>query len=373
MGKWSAITPSTEASLSENSWDGSHTPPKDRGALRESNTIEAMPQASGIKKRTRRSNRRKNTTEVVSKIAESNQCPAVEERSISRREVVTVSDLCFDFGPSLVSSVGGSGKVAPTLTADKMTEEFAPGPISPCRARRGPAGIVSTNPCTDVTPTIAPASTRIPDQSRSRFCSLAQAAPMTLDLRLCAGAAPDTTQAATVHEGLLGSPCKGRACSISGSMNIVSATPCNTPTATVIATPCSSPTGVVSSTSCTRHADASARTPLAAVRGAPLSSGLATSAQVTSTAPDAFTLGMEPGPFSPLCPRALFPSGVVNTVPEQSELRLPSKMPNSCSGSSAGTVVADAMRSWLQSSGLPSGSQALEAELRAAVPEAYED
>jgi hypothetical protein len=98
-------------------------------------------------------------------------------------------------------------------------------------------------------------------------------------------------------------------------------------------------------------------------------------------AADAFALGIEQGPYSPCRPRTLFStSGAVVQAPQsQSEPSAHSHglLPGSgssaaCSGG-AGTVVADAMRSWLQSSGLPSGSAALEAQLRAALPETYED
>lgn len=109
------------------------------------------------------------------------------------------------------------------------------------------------------------------------------------------------------------------------------------------------------------------------VRGSTMSGNLGTSPQVKSTAAaDAFSLGIEPGPFAPCCPRALFPGGTVNGVLDNSE---PARgnIASSCPANSAGTVVADAMWSWLQSSGLTSGTQALEAQLRAAVPEAYED
>lgn len=197
---------------------------------------------------------------------------------------------------------------------------------------------------------------------------MAQTTPTSLDLRLCTAGSDSTMQ-----EGLLGSPCKGHTCSSSGLMGIFSATPCSTPTAVLSAT--SPPSSVLSATSPpsagnalgmvtpphSRLTDASARTPVAApARGASLNQGRTSPTQLTPSAtPDVFSLGIEPGPFSPCRPRVLFPSGTIGGVPEPS--------------SSAGAVVADTMLSWLQQSGLPSGSQALEAELRAAVPEAYED
>lgn len=358
-GKTGVLTPSTEASLSENSSHGGHTPPKDRGALRE---LEAMPQVTGGKKRTRRSNRRRGGNhEIGAKLAENMDCPTISERPPAKREVVTVSDLCFGLGPS--------PSPCKVNSCDAILEECMLGPISPCRTSSGPVGIWSTNPCKEATPTVAPASTRIPDQTRTRYCSMAQTAPTTLDLRLCT-AAPDST----IQEGLVGSPCKGgHTCSTSDSLGIFSATPCNIPTAVLSAT--SPPTSVLSATSPpsagnipglvtpphSRLTDASARTPVAApARGASLNQGRTSPTQLTPSAtPDVFSLGIEPGPFSPCHPRVLFPSAPAGVMPEPS--------------SSAGTVVADTMRSWLQHSGLPSGSQALEAELRAAVPEAYED
>lgn len=284
---------------------------------------------------------------------------ATEECAQSCREVVTVSDL-FDFGPTTQNGAGNLPKAAPAAFPNAMVEDYATAPLSPCRTRGGPAGIMSTNPCVEAATTVAPASTRTPHVTRPRQ----QAVPTTLDLMLCSTSPPEAACPAPVAESLLSSPCKGRSMGAKGYM---SATPCNTPTNFVSAA--SSNAGIVSATPChtptgNRIADASERAP---VRPAPISK--ATVATDQPAVPDAFTLGIEQAPFSPVRPRALFPSsaGVVQTpsttVPTA---QLPST-------GSAGTVVADAMRSWLQSSGLPSGSAALAAELAAAVPETYED
>lgn len=257
---------------------------------------------------------------------------------------------------------------------DKIVDDSVAAPASPCRARSGPTGIVSTNPCTDVQPNVAPASTRIPDHTRSRYCSLSQAAaPATLDLGLCATAPEPCQRSTATRDAIAGSPCQGRTSSILGTLNIVSATPCNTPTASLSAPQLFACNGGFSTPPCNRLADASARTPAPPpVRATPLSTGLATSAPMTTrSTPDAFTLGIEQGPFSPCCPRVLFP-GAAHASAEDSELAASVRAANS-GDLGAGVVVADAMRSWLQSSGLAAGSPALEAELRAAVPEAYED
>lgn len=116
-------------------------------------------------------------------------------------------------------------------------------------------------------------------------------------------------------------------------------------------------------------ADASARTPQAHTP--------------VPAAHDAFSLGLEARQvFSPAQPRALYPGGVVHAAPgpEVPELlathsqsqSVGQGMPSPNAGSDMDNAVAWVMRS----SGLPSGSAALEAhlaELRAAMPEAYED
>lgn len=158
----SSSTASTEASLSENSSQGGQTPPKGRGALRE---LDATPQAleqnfsshpctqqiakyeQSTHKRTRRSNRRRSGGHVEGSAkvadAESQEYVVVEDRSAAPREVVTVSDLCFDFGPaSRLGSVGSLSKVA--TVPDTIMEECLSAPVSPCRTRSGPSGIVST-------------------------------------------------------------------------------------------------------------------------------------------------------------------------------------------------------------------------------------
>jgi len=88
---------------------------------------------------------------------------------------------------------------------------------------------------------------------------------------------------------------------------------------------------------------------------------------------DAFSLGLEARQvFSPAQPRALYPGGVVHAAPEVPSQSVGQGMPSPNAGSDMDNAVAWVMRS----SGLPSGSAALEAhlaELRAAVPEAYED
>lgn len=404
MGKselLSTSTASTEASLSADSSHGSQTPPKDRSALGVLEASAVKCEQPPLHKRTRRSNRRKhNTAEGNIMAVDSKEHTSAEERAVTDREVVTLSDLCFDFGPSLLGDGGGSCKTTPIVVPDKIMEQCVTTPVSPCRTRSGPSGIMSTNLCNDFAPTVGPASTRIPDATRSRFSSPSQVAPATLDLGLCA-AAPEMTL--SLPEYLLGSPCRGRTSPMPASMGVVSATPCNTPTCIVSATPCNTPTGIVTATQCNtptglvsaaprstlagfvstpcgtkladasaRTTDASARTPLA-VRGAPLRSTVAASAHVPTV--DAFTLGIERGPFSPCRPRVLFPSAVGHLVPERSELDVHAADTNSdvCASVPGGMVMADAMHSWLQNSGLPSGSAALEAELRAAVPEAYED
>lgn len=91
-----------------------------------------------------------------------------------------------------------------------------------------------------------------------------------------------------------------------------------------------------------------------------------------TAAPDAFTLALEPAAFSLCRPRELFQSGAPSTLLEQAELSLHSPA-STVHGCARSPYLPDTMRSWFQSSGLPSGPAALEAELRAAVPEAYED
>lgn len=374
VADWS--TASTEASLSENSSHGGQTPPKDRGSLEHAwvtaETLDASLAAASqqrstaldseqsIPKRTRRSNRRKKkNADVNGKMADTWDY-TTEECAQSYREVVTVSDLLFDLGPTTQNGAGNLPKAAPVAFPNAMAEDYAAVPLSPCRTRGGPAGITSTNPCIDVATTVAPASTRTPHATRPRQ----QAAPTTLDLVLCSTSPPEAACPAPVAEPLLSSPCKGRSM---GAKGYVSATPCNTPTNLVSAVSCN--TGIVSATPChtptgNRIADASERAP---VRPAPISK--ATVATDQPAVPDVFSLGIEQAPFSPCRPRALFPSSV-GAVQTPSATVPTAQLP--CSGS-AGTVVADAMRSWLQSSGLPSGSAALAAELQAAVPETYED
>lgn len=93
-----------------------------------------------------------------------------------------------------------------------------------------------------------------------------------------------------------------------------------------------------------------------------------------TAAPDAFTLALESAAFSLCMPRELFQSGAPSTLLEQPELSLHSPASNvTVHGCARSPYLPDTMRSWFQSSGLPSGPAALEAELRAAVPEAYED
>jgi len=376
----SSSTASTEASLSDNSSHGSQTPPTEREKLHQLKlSLEASQHCFSTPpksehKRTRRSNRRKKDDVEcsITKPLETNGYAAADEHSVSRRAVVTVSDLCFDLVPQ---SLDRSSFVSTPVGA-ATAEDALVAPVSPCRTRSGPSGIVSTNPCHDVATTMAPASERIP-QTRSRFGPLSQAAPSTLDLRLCSNSS-DNKQPSPLHSSYLGSPCKGRT---SGSMGIVSATPCATPTSSVHTAACNTPKGVVSATPCNtptssiqatvstsgRLADASARTPHAApahgtqaLCGARLSSGFATTPQTAPTA-DVFSLGIEPGSFSPSQPQAVF-------------LRAASQPEKTAAGPALGTaVVPDVMRSWLQCSGLPSVSETLEAELRAAVPETYED
>jgi hypothetical protein len=337
---------STEASLSENSSHGGQTPPKARGKWCDEPVVLCSSQSHSSystnsqqprPKQTRRSNRRKNGKSNGSANASELDGYVVSESSgAARREVVTMNDLCFDFGPTSPVSLWAKSPSMATTASNCQTigEDHAMTPISPCRARSGPSGITSTNPCTDIATTIAPASTRIPDLTRSRFCPLSQTAPPSLDLRLCTAALEPTTS--TPVADLLGSPCRGR---MAGSTGVVSATPCNTPTCLI---------------SAALGSDASARRPP--------SSSLASSV-------------VEPGQaFSPCQPRVLFPRGGGQTLLEQPEpaSSVGGEMWTSLENGN-GARMDDALRSWLQSSGLPSGAAALQAELRAAAPEAYED
>lgn len=424
----SSSTASTEASTSENSSHGCQTPPHPAAAKALQTTH----------KRTRRSHRRKNGTmeQNCSTPVASKPYWGGDDSTSTHREVVTVSDLLFDLGqsPSKASSIPISQTVG---------GECVVAPPSPCRTRSGPSGIVSTNPCIDITPARAPASMRIPERvSVPAFCS-------TIDLNLCS-AAPEGMPSPSAPMSFAGSPCKGRTCPLSHSMGIVSAAPCNTPfgitstsngfadasarvsagvspsgfadasarvsttpcgspahfsssrrgfadaSARICPTPCNTPTGIagpcfsradaslaslahrgfadvtarISHNACntptrdfsTPHcgfADASARTP---VREVPHG----------TAAPDAFTSALEPAAFSLCRPRALFQSGGPSTLLEQAELSLHSPV-STIDGCVGSPYLPDTMRSWFQASGLPSGPAALEAELRAAVPDAYED
>lgn len=402
----SASTASTEASLSEHSSHGGQTPPKDRAdawATPETSQAVGTNLEQSHPKRTRRSNRRKKkNTDGSGKVTDFWDY-GFEDQAPAHREVVTVTDL-FDFGPAVLGGAATFPKAAAAAYPNTTMEDYVATPVSPCRKREGPQGIVSTNPCVDVAPTVAPASVRTPNLARPKL----QAAPTTLDLMLCAGA-PDTGFTSSMPESHLSSPCKSRA--MSASLGMVNATPCNTPQGIVSSgivgsTPCNTPTGnrladassrtvadayartptdasartltdasartltdasartptdasarTVTDASARTLSDASARTP--ALRAAPLSGALLMSEQ--APAADAFTLGIEQGPYSPCRPRALFSTSTTVVQAPQSP------------AAQAGTVVADAMRSWLHSSGLPSGSAALEAQLRAALPETYED
>lgn len=195
-------------------------------------------------------------------------------------------------------------------------------------------------------------------KKRPAFSPLSQAAPPSLDMRLCTSV-PETAVKTPSAELMASSPCKSRASQVpeAGSRGIISATPCNTPT-----------TGLVSTVSGNRLADASARTPLAAALNGALQAP-------SPPAHDIFALGFDGAQtLSPCRPRTLYPSGVglVPTLPEMPTLSVPATSNVgagvSPASSSIGPGMGDAVAWMMRSCG-----STTEAELRAAVPEAYED
>lgn len=217
-------------------------------------------------------------------------------------------------------------------------------PVSPCRTWHLRSGLASTNPCADMVPTVADASTRVVDTSKSLFRSAPQPTPTPLDMRLC-GQACEAVQPPPATSPLPASSCQARA----------------------------SPMGIISTTPCNRFTDASARTPEARASStawvAPY--GVASPASAGET----HKAMRQPNFFAPPEPTASFSGAAAPIFMEQPKHGIHGTVlaPNACAGSTAGIVVADEFSSWLQSSGLPSGSAALEAQLRAAAPASYED
>lgn len=310
--------------------------------------MELAADASSPSGRSRRARRRRRTRgargaaganvgyadfEGFGPIDEESSQSGVVSRHCSGRDVVVLSDLCLGLdSPAMIGGCPSPSKL-PSTQADF--------PGSPCRARPGPGGIMSTSLTNNVaTMGACDASARVPSSSPLHMASPEGASsPLLLSSLEVAWAAP-------------ASPCRTR----TSPFGIVSTSPYAGPAAF---------TG-----------EASARSPLASGPQSPCrvaqqaQSRLQELAEMNPPAQNSATEGSYSAVLSSPCrARAAPTGGIVSTSP------LMVQGPSSPAGvavAGAGSRSADTLRSWLHASGLPCAADVV-AQLQAAAPESYED
>lgn len=248
-------------------------------------------------------------------------------RQRSDRDVVVLSDLCLGLDSPSISGGWPSPSKLPSMQAQ------ADLPGSPCRARPGPGGIMSTS----LTSHLA-TMTRASDAS-----ARVPAAPSPLLLA--------SNEVAWTNPS---SPCRTRA----------------------------SPFGIVSTSPCMDRAtltgEASTRSALGIGSQSPGSATKPAQSRLQELAPSSLEMSSPAsnsateGSYgtmvsSPCRARAAPTGGIVSTLPV-----IGPSSPAGVAANGAGSRSADTLRSWLHASGLPSAADVV-AQLQAAAPESYED